>query len=466
MAKINQSTFNSEKKGRGGIRTKNIYKKRYSNKPLISVITINYNMGNYLEETINSVINQTYDNVEYIIIDGGSIDNTIEIIKKYENKIDYWLSEPDAGIYDAFNKGIDLSTGKYINFLNSGDYYCNVDVIKSVYNNIIKDNIDADLIYGGAEYIDVNGKKSILNSNYDLKEIWKGPTFRHQSLFTRTDIQKKMKFKVEPKYRVCADFHFIFYCYYNNYKFCKTDVRVVTYRRGGISDNPIRNILYNWMIVRQFDKKAKVHFYYSIKLVNILLFKILKAIMPKPIRKIMIKIKYFLSLLVKFYLTNHIISHIPNYRFRHFYYKTICGYKIGYKSSIHIGTFFTGNKILIGNHTVVGRRSYLDGRADLKIGNCVSISPDVHIITAQHDMNDPNFKSIYAPVNIEDYVWIGTRSTILPGVNIGKGAVIAAGSVVTHDVDPYTVVGGVPVKPIKKRNKEMHYKCDRFLPFD
>ena len=99
------------------------------NKPLVSIVTVVYNGENFLEETIKSVINQTYENIEYIIIDGGSTDGTVDIIKKYEDKINYWVSEKDAGIYDAMNKGIEAFKGDYINFLNAGDSYVNNEVL-------------------------------------------------------------------------------------------------------------------------------------------------------------------------------------------------------------------------------------------------------------------------------------------------------------------------------------------------
>ena len=94
-----------------------------NNKPLISIITVVYNGEKFLEKTIQSVINQTYKNIEYIIIDGGSTDGTVDIIKKYEEQIDYWVSERDGGIYDAMNKGIDKANGVGLLFLNAGDYF-------------------------------------------------------------------------------------------------------------------------------------------------------------------------------------------------------------------------------------------------------------------------------------------------------------------------------------------------------
>jgi len=121
------------RKGEGGLRTKGYFKAPMNlfgeqsgtsvQKPLISIITVVFNGEQLLEKTIQSVINQTYDNVEYIIIDGGSTDRTIEIIQKYEHAIDYWISENDKGIYNAMNKGISLATGAWVNFMNGGDIF-------------------------------------------------------------------------------------------------------------------------------------------------------------------------------------------------------------------------------------------------------------------------------------------------------------------------------------------------------
>lgn len=106
----------------GGLRCQGFFKKSFPDKPLFTMITGTYNSEKYLEETIQSVINQSYKNVEYIIIDGASTDRTLDIVKRYDNKIDYWISEKDKGIYNAMNKGVSLASGDIIGIINSDDW--------------------------------------------------------------------------------------------------------------------------------------------------------------------------------------------------------------------------------------------------------------------------------------------------------------------------------------------------------
>ena len=121
-----------------------------------SIITINYNNCDGLEKTIQSVINQSYQNFEFIIIDGGSTDSSVEVIKKYSNKIDYWISEPDKGIYHAMNKGIIQAHGEYLNFMNSGDLFYDNDVLKDI---SIKIDLK-DIIIGKDFHYNANTKES------------------------------------------------------------------------------------------------------------------------------------------------------------------------------------------------------------------------------------------------------------------------------------------------------------------
>jgi len=147
---------------------------------------------------------------------------------------------------------------------------------------------------------------------------------------------------------------------------------------------------------------------------------------------------------------------------RRFFYR-LAGMKIGKESTIHMGArFYNPENIKIGDDTIVGERSVLDGRDRLTIGNHVDIATDVMIYNAQHDTSDPSFRAVTAPVTIQDYVFIGPRAIILPGVTIKKGAVVAAGAVVTKDVEENAIVAGVPAVKIKDRGvKDLNYKLGR-----
>lgn len=188
--KEDNSTFllpeGEDRKGEGGLRTKGYFKKSYKGKPLISIITVVYNGEKYLEETIQSVINQTYENVEYIIIDGGSTDGTLEIIKKYEDKIDYWVSEKDGGIYDAMNKGIDVATGEWLNFMNAGDSFYSNQTLMEVFNN--KNYELYNILYGDVETNYGNFK--IIHKAGKLENLYKSMQFSHQSTFFNTKYHK------------------------------------------------------------------------------------------------------------------------------------------------------------------------------------------------------------------------------------------------------------------------------------
>lgn len=157
-----------------------------------------------------------------------------------------------------------------------------------------------------------------------------------------------------------------------------------------------------------------------------------------------------------------VVGYVPIFLFRKLVYQ-LAGIKIGKKSHLHIGTqFFNPAGISIGNGTIIGKDAFLDGRDSLKIGDHVDIASEVMIYNSEHDINSDDFKGVSAPVVVGDYVFIGPRAIILPGVKIGKGAVIAAGAVVTHDVGDFIIVGGVPAKIIGERqNKNPNYILGR-----
>lgn len=152
----------------------------------------------------------------------------------------------------------------------------------------------------------------------------------------------------------------------------------------------------------------------------------------------------------------------PFWFWRKFIYK-LAGLRIGRGSKIHVFCrFFEPRNIEIGEDTLVGELCFLDGRAKLKIGDHTDIASQVLIYNSEHDINHPKFEAIEKPVEIDDYVFIGPRAIILPGVKIGKGAVVAAGAVVTKDVPAGKIVGGVPAEIIGERKlKDYKYRLGR-----
>ena len=156
------------------------------------------------------------------------------------------------------------------------------------------------------------------------------------------------------------------------------------------------------------------------------------------------------------------IGHIPSHTIRLLCYN-LAGIKIGKGSAIHMwASFFNPANITVGEDTIIGDHAFLDGRASLTIGSHVAFASSVMIYNSQHDIEDKDFTAISKPVAIEDYVFLGPKSIILPGVRIGKGAIVAAGAVVTKNVAPFKIAGGVPAREIGERNlTNPQYKLGR-----
>lgn len=217
------------RKGEGGLRTKGYFKKSFDDKPLISIITVVFNGEKYLEETIQSVINQTYSNVEYIIIDGGSSDGTLDIIKKYEERIDYWVSEKDRGIYDAMNKGIKLCSGDIVGLINSDDWY-EKDIFKEVINYFY--NNDTDILCGNINYVKEN-KTIVENINSNLYKMNYRMSICHPSVFVKKAIYNKYLY--DTAYSIASDYDFLLKLMVKKYKFSYLNKTIANMRMGGIS---------------------------------------------------------------------------------------------------------------------------------------------------------------------------------------------------------------------------------------
>ena len=236
----------------------------------LSIITIVLNDKQNIEKTIESVLSQGVE-IEYIIIDGGSTDGTLDVIERYREKINIFLSEKDDGIYNAMNKAIDLASGDWICFMNSGDMFYDSNVLKNVLQNF---DDELDVVYGDWE-VRYENKKRVLKADKNIENIWKGMIFSHQSCFVKKDILKQYKFNETN--RITADYELFYTLYKANKRFKYISMIVASVSAGGLSDiKRVESILSRWKII---DKSFFVNIYY-LKLIIAELIKI-------PIKKVL-----------------------------------------------------------------------------------------------------------------------------------------------------------------------------------
>jgi glycosyltransferase involved in cell wall biosynthesis len=194
--------------------------------PRVSVITVLYNSASTIERTVKSVLEQSYSNIEFIVIDGKSNDGSVEILNRYRDHFDVLISEPDKGIYDAMNKGINLATGDWICFMNSNDYFFDRKVVEEI---IGRCSGSAGIVYGYC--IDPDTGKEI--KPLSLDDFWRRIPLNHQSAFV-----KSMYYREHPydlRYRISSVYDFFYYWYCKGVKFEYIDIPVAVYNMKGIS---------------------------------------------------------------------------------------------------------------------------------------------------------------------------------------------------------------------------------------
>lgn len=213
----------------------------------VSIITVSLNSANTIEECIISVVNQSYKNIEYIIIDGGSTDGTLDIIKKYANKMSFWISKKDYGIYDAMNKGINLTTGEIVGIINSDDIFADSFVIENIVEFITKKNVDT--CYGNLIYIDQkNTNRNIRfwkSGKYNKTKFKRGWMPPHPTFFVKNQIYKRYGL-FNLKFPIVADYELMLrFLYKHNISTVYIPKVLVKMRTGGESRPSLINIINN-----------------------------------------------------------------------------------------------------------------------------------------------------------------------------------------------------------------------------
>ena len=201
-------------------------------KPTLSVITVVYNNARDIERTMLSVLNQTYGAIEYIVVDGASTDGTPVIIKRYKSRISKFISEPDRGIYDAMNKGLERATGDYVIFMNSGDEFYAADTVAKVFATAP----DADIYYGETEMVNeqresLGQRRHKAPDNFNWKSFNYGMSVSHQAIY----IKRSLVETYDPKYQLSADIDWIIRAAKKAKKIVKVEGYVAKYLVGGMS---------------------------------------------------------------------------------------------------------------------------------------------------------------------------------------------------------------------------------------
>ena len=224
----------------------------------ITIITVCMNSVNTIEKTIRSVIEQEYSDLEYIVIDGGSTDGTLEVLRQYESYIDKWISEPDNGIYDAMNKGVGYCSGEWIYYLNANDRLFQNSTLEQVFSKKYGEQVSC--IYGNTW--NVKEKKLYFKRAYDIETIYYRVPFVHQAAFVRRGVMERYRF--DMGYKVSADYDLFTRMYVNGEKYKKIDCDIALFDLSGISQNSttearnereeiqIKNGLYGRYRVRRF----------------------------------------------------------------------------------------------------------------------------------------------------------------------------------------------------------------------
>lgn len=224
-------------------------------KPKVSIITVVYNGENIIEKTMQSVFAQTYTNIEYIIVDGKSSDNTLAIIEKYRDKINILISEKDRGLYDAMNKGLAAATGDYVWFMNGGDQIADIDVLCKIFEL----NIEADIYYSDTALIDEKGKYLSLLSeighnnapdNLTAKSMQRGMVVCHQSFIAKRIITVPFNLN----YKISADIDWVIKCLKKSKKNLKLSFCLSKFMVGGVSSKN------RWLAVRERFLLFNEHF--------------------------------------------------------------------------------------------------------------------------------------------------------------------------------------------------------------
>lgn len=234
--------------------------------PKVSIITVVYNAVDKIAGTIENVLAQDYANLEYLVIDGGSTDGTVEVIKRHRDRISYFVSEKDGGIYDAMNKGVKAATGDWIGVMNAGDHFSSNTVLSEIFGGS-PDYSGIDVVYGDAVGTSPF-RKVVMKGTENIDDLAVGPAYRHGASFVRRETHLKYLFDLGLRQRLgfALDYEQIHRMYKGGCRFRRVPVTVLEYEIGGVSNSPFKGAYYNHLITHDMKCTAseRMWLYYHV----------------------------------------------------------------------------------------------------------------------------------------------------------------------------------------------------------
>lgn len=224
----------------------------------VTIVTVTFDDKAALERTLHSVESQDYAHLEHVIVDGGSSDGSVDVIRQYGHTNVTWVSEPDNGIYDAMNKGVRMAKGVWVNFMNSGDTFVHESTVSQLVEQLQPDD---DLVYGDTNFVSEDSQEVIKAKGPET--LWMALNFNHNSLFVRRELLLRHPFNLN--YNIVADSEFVIWCYRNDCSFRNTGQVINNYRRGGYSDeNSVMRSIERWKLVSDYklQDQDRINEYY------------------------------------------------------------------------------------------------------------------------------------------------------------------------------------------------------------
>lgn len=426
--------------------------------PLISVIVAVRNAEQTLRCTLQSLVNQTFRNFEIVLIDGASTDGTMYIAAEFNDAIAFQLSEPDKGIADAWNKGLRYARGGWVMFLNAGDFLHRDHLLRAEPLLLASGTEPTVFFCDVLKFNSSNEPTTMIRGRRPTQRsiAWGGVGFAHPgSLASSQSIAQIGNF--DTQLRIAIDTDWLLRAFKAGHTFQRFE-SIAYMAEGGVSD-------------RKFSLAMREYFHCTLRLgLTSKRHAKLACVALPTIRKLLHA--YRLVFRNSLRTIKHMLVSLANcvgqcvpFHFLRKYYFSLLGFRLGARASIAMGFQFYGiGNVTIGERSIVNRSCLFDNRDHIHVGRNVSIARDVSIFTAGHDPESPLFEMITAPVHIEDHAVIFAGAMVMPGVRIGVGAVVYGGAVVTKDVEPMTIVGGVPARPIGRRGTEPCYALNYPYP--